>query len=308
MVFLVLSIILIVVASIFTYGIFSSDSYSFSKFENLKDLFVSLIPIGISGVVIFSLLIKKFKQRIKKKEEDVERKRQECEHQMQELNSLFDYSHFLDLVDDCFPSVHFNKYTSEGFVSFFINKLTTASALSLFFSQRTSINSCLSGTIDGKPFLFFGYRNFYWGNKTYTGTLTVTYTEWVTNSEGKRVAVTRVETLIATLVKPYPMYREDHAATYLSYAAEHLSFSRKSLDLYNKSDKEIASFIKKQTKKIEKKEKNALKNGESWTALGDNEFESLFNANSRNNDVEFRMMFTPYCIKNYKEIFLKTDA
>ena len=54
---------------------------------------------------------------------------------------------------------------------------------------------------------------------------------------------------------------------------------------------------------LERKSEDALEDGGNFQALANEEFDAQFNALDRNNEVEFRVLFTPLAQSNYKDIF-----
>lgn len=279
--------------------------------EEYKDYLAIFILVSAAFIALCVLSFrkrKKAKDISQKLSEKISQLFEKCKEQMAPLNALFDYSHFLDVAERTLPAFRFNKYTDDNFTRMMAENLSGPTPLSAMRDSDVTISSCLSGLVDGKMFTFLDYTKFYWGEKTYRGELLITWTEYDTDSEGHRVLVTRSQVLVAYLTKPFPMYRKDHCGLYYSQAAPKLRFTRYSAGLSNMSEKQIAGFVKKQSKKFEKQEKKALKMGKSWTQMADVEFEALFNAQSRDNDVEFRMMFTPYCIKNYMEMFKSKEG
>ena len=67
-------------------------------------------------------------------------------------------------------------------------------------------------------------------------------------------------------------------------------------DIFVLSQKDIDEFKSKHDKLIEDKTKS------NFTALGNKQFEALFHAWDRDNEVQFRLLFTPLAQKNYLDL------
>lgn len=63
------------------------------------------------------------------------------------------------------------------------------------------------------------------------------------------------------------------------------------------NERQLEKYVKRETKKLEQKEEKATKNGENFTVMANNEFDALFNGDDRDNEVEFRLLFTPLAQK-----------
>jgi hypothetical protein len=153
-----------------------------------------------------------------------------------------------------------------------------------------------SGEINGNPFCFFTNLIHHLGDKTYTGTRTVSWTETesYTDSDGKRKmrTVTKSETLTASVTKPCPFYDTEYVLLYGNEAAPHLTFSREDTDAEFWNEKKTEREASRRIKQINAKMRKAVTEGKTFTSMG-NEFDALFGATNRNNEVEFRVLFTP---------------
>ena len=63
-------------------------------------------------------------------------------------------------------------------------------------------------------------------------------------------------------------------------------------------EKKINKMVTKGAKELDDKARKALKKGEDYTRFGNDEFEVLFGGTDRDNELEYRMMFTPLAQKN----------
>lgn len=156
-----------------------------------------------------------------------------------------------------------------------------------------------SGSILGNPFIF--KKNYVQNmvKHVYTGTLTITWTERVPNSDGKGYHTeTRTQVLTAHYTAPEPNYYLDTWLIYGNEAAPNLSFSRKPTNLNTMSEGQIERYVKHFDTKLDKKVEKEMGKEGSFTRMANEEFEALFNALDRDNETEFRLLFTPLAQKN----------
>jgi hypothetical protein len=93
----------------------------------------------------------------------------------------------------------------------------------------------------------------------------------------------------------------------LNYCAQggpELTFSRDASHLDLKSEKQIERHVKRGEKKIKKKENKAIGQNSEFTGMSNSEFEVLFDALDRNNEVQFRTLFTPLAQTNMVSLIL----
>ena len=111
---------------------------------------------------------------------------------------------------------------------------------------------------------------------------------------------------------PYPEYFYDTRLIYGNEAAPNLCFSRKpNSSVARMNEKQLEKYIKKGDKKIKKMESKALTDDDPTTnfqSMGNNKFDVLFNALDRNNEVEFRLLFTPLAQKNIVNLIDRDDV
>ena len=130
------------------------------------------------------------------------------------------------------------------------------------------------------------------GSHTYTGTLLIS---WVTyeRSNGKTVKRRHTQTLFANVTKPKPFYDTTTLLSYGSQAAPDLSFSRENKHFEDLSEKQVEKQVKKGERKLKKKAEKALSSGKSFTEMSNTKFDVLFDATNRDNEQQYRIMFTP---------------
>jgi hypothetical protein len=81
-----------------------------------------------------------------------------------------------------------------------------------------------------------------------------------------------------------------------------LSFTRDATHLERKSEKEIDRYVKKGEKKLKKMTDKAIKQIKDFVSMSNSDFEVLFDALDRNNEVQFRTMFTPLAQTNMVDL------
>ncbi len=209
--------------------------------------------------------------------------------QMEPLNRLYTWDMTVKLIEATVPRLEFDPY-------FTVDRL--ASLHGQFgwedsFNDGKSIIFAQSGVINGNPFVFGHYLDMEWGEKTYEGTKEISWTEWEEGLDGKTHRVRKCETLHAYVTKPIPVYSEQKLLIYGNDAAPNLSFSRQPSGLTG-TDGELWSAIRKKWRlsRLKAYSRN-LDDDSNFTLMGNHEFETWFHAKDRDNEVEFRLLFTP---------------
>ena len=221
-----------------------------------------------------------------------------CQAQMAPLNALFGSWDGIALIEKTIPKFDFSPSFSQEQEKDMRENYNFPHC----DNPEHSIVDTLSGRYNGNPFLFERRRVHKMGLETYHGYKTITWTEWYTDSKGKRRTRTRSQTLHATVTKPKPFY---HLETYLHYGAQagpDLSFSRLNVHLEDLSQRAVDSLVRKGEKKLRKKAEEALENNENFMAMTNTEFDVLFNALDRDHEVQFRVLFTPLAQTNMVDL------
>lgn len=217
-----------------------------------------------------------------------------AQEQMEPLNRLFTWNITNELVNEVMPAVKLDNY-------FDIKKnnyMCQYFGLKECPDSNTSVLEILSGDINKNPFIVQRTIEHEMGSKVYSGELLVTWTEYYYDSEGNRHETRKSETLHASVTKPYPEYNVYTYTYYCHESCPDLSFSRVPQVSAGASDSKLERQIKRGEQKLNKQAQKALKKGENFTASNNTEFEVLFGANNRDNEVQFRMMFTPVAQRN----------
>ncbi len=278
---------------------------SILKLSSNTSLFIPLLILGIllSGGMIF-LIIKKITPKIKQLTKEIEEltkniqeKTELAYSQIKPLTDLFFEGMSEILYSKTLPIFNMDPVFDSKRLDYLVNKFG-------LFDDSDIDRSTLfikSGDINGNPFYLANDLVHNLGTKIYTGTRTVSYVSYVTIN-GKRTAQTHTQVLTATLEKPCPYYNEESYVIYGNEAAPNLSFTRVDSDAEHLSQKQIDKLVKKDMKSLVKKSQKDIRKGGSFTTMAHDEFEILWGATNRDNEVEFRLLFTPLAIKQLLEL------
>ena len=225
--------------------------------------------------------------------------------QMAPLNALFDSDMTRQLVQKTIPIVKIDRnFTVARYAQL---RKEFGYAEQEAFEQISTV-SAVSGEIQGNPYIIERYLCQAMGTEVYTGELYIEWTEYYTDSDGNECRIDRSETLHASVTKPKPYYYHETMLTYGNEAAPNLSFSHDRTHAEKMSDKQRTRYIKSEAKRIQKLARRDLTKGNaSFTPLGNDEFDALFNATDRSNEMEFRLLFTPMAQKNMIELMTDSD-
>lgn len=214
--------------------------------------------------------------------------------QMAALNALFDWNMPAEIITRTTPLIQLDPYFDAKKLQYLKEKYHFAE------NDKENISTIFvqSGSILGNPFLLCRTYKQLWINKTYTGTLTIHWTEQVRGSDGKTQTVHRSEILHASIIKPAPNYDYETYLVYGNDAAPNLNFYRYPSEVNGKSEKAIAKMVSSGVKKLDRLAREAVEKNQNYTRLNSDEFEVLFGGENRDNEVEFRLLFTPLAQKN----------
>jgi hypothetical protein len=219
---------------------------------------------------------------------------QEAYNQMAPLNALFTDRDALTLVESAMPLMSFED-------NFSVNQEADMRTNYDFFDYNTEEQSTLgvlAGHYNENPFLFENRFIHTMGTETYHGSLTIYWTETYYDSDGNSHTRRRSQELHASVTKPKPYYSTQVLLNYCAQGGPELSFSRAPGHLEQKSNKEIEKMVKRGEKTLKKMNDKAIKQNSEFMAMSNTEFEILFNALDRNNEVQFRSLFTPLAQTN----------
>jgi hypothetical protein len=233
--------------------------------------------------------IKSLQEKIKKEEEEALAILREAEAQMAPLNALFSDADTYNLIEKTMPQIKFDKQ----FVFENLEDLKNNYDFNGNVGPKSSVFDVVSGKLYKNPFLFERFVTETMSTHTYTGTLLISWVTYERDSNGKTVPRRRTQTLIATVTKPKPIYNVSTLLSYGSQAAPDLSFSRENKHFEDLSEKQVERKVKKGEKKLKKKAEKALSKGNTFTEMSNTKFDVLFDATNRDNEQQFRLLFTP---------------
>ena len=243
------------------------------------------LVLGIAMIPLYNAVV----ELLSSLESKIDMKKRTAWTQMEPLNRLYTWDMTVKLIEATVPRLEFDPYfTADRLAS-----LHTQYGWDDSFNDGKSIIFAQSGVINGNPFVFGHYLDMEWGEKTYEGTKEISWTEWEEDADGKRHRVRRYETLYAHVTKPIPVYGEQKLLIYGNDAAPNLSFSRQPSGLTGR-DGELWSAIRKKWRLSRLKAYSRdLTDNSNFTLMSNHEFETWFHAKDRDNEVEFRLLFTP---------------
>lgn len=258
---------------------------------------ILLIVLGIGSIIASIIIIVKKLNKLLRGFSDVLAEEQqkantllaEAKKQMQPLLALFDDYDTLRLIEETVPDIAFEKQWTPRMLANFTQNYAYADLI----GKNASVIDTLAGNACGNPFLFERYIEQTMGQKTYHGSLRI---EWVTyekDSKGNVVTKHHSQTLHASVIKPLPLYTQHTHLCFGHQSTPELSFSRKPDHIEKLSEKALEHKVSAGEKHIQQQARKALKQGKEFTEMANSKFDVLFGALDRNNEQQFRMMFTP---------------
>lgn len=271
--------------------------------------FILCLLAGIGMIVLICASInKKLKSSediLKKLEQDEKAKKALCWLRMERLNRLYDWNMPATILKKVTPILDIDRYFSAGRFNYLVEKFGFPKDL----GEDTSVLGVVSGNIQGNPFALVRELNCRIRDIAYHGSLTISWTETYRDSNGTHT-VTKTETLYATVYHEGPGYYTDTYMLYGNEAAPNLHFSRSPVKLNTEQKNEVERYVKKKTKELQKKAKADLMDNDpttNFTMTGNNVFDSLFGATNRDNEVEFRLLYTPLAMKNVLDLLMNKE-
>ncbi len=266
------------------------------------------LAILIASIVLLCTVIKnkikKFNEQKSSLEKIVAELYNKCWKQVQPLHALFNKSVLYKLIEETLPIVDFDENFNNKRLDILENKY----GMSENVDPNQSTVGVFSGEILGNPFVEERRFVMTMGTCTYTGTLVIHWTTTRTDSEGHLRTEHHSQTLVATVVKPKPYYTFHTQFVFGCDAAPNLSFSHQPTHAERLNEKQLKRKVEKDSKLLKKQAEKAVQNGGSnFTEMGNQEFDALFNAEDRDNEVEFRLMFTPLAQKNLLHLMKTPD-
>lgn len=295
---------------IYEIGIIRTIKNLYDLNKNIQDPILRALLIGIGAVVLgilnFKYIRGKKKQlnkSIKEIETELVLKKEECYSQVNPLLSLFESNTANKIVTEIIPTLVLDKNFKIERYADLVENFEMPTKLQNNFSTKDII----SGEILGNPFIIIKSLCNRVIDQKYTGSLTVSWEETYRDSNGERKTRTVSQTLHASIIKPKQIFEDKIDLIYGNDAAEHLHFSREPKFIHEFSEKKLAKYVEKSEKELKKKTENAIKTGQTFLEMGNSEFDVLFGALNRDNEVEFRVLFTPIAQRNILEVLKDKD-
>ena len=283
-------------------------AFALTDTAQIITIIVSLLLLIFSILFITLKLnkdIKNFQEIYQKQRKTADETYQKALSQMQPLNALFTENDTFNLIEKVMPGLKFNKDYTVELDQNFRNNYTFESDTN---DDTRSVVNTVSGSYNQNPFLFYRHLNHYMSTKTYTGTRFITWSERVSDGKGGTRTVTRSQTLVATVTKPFPMYAYATAFNYGHQTAPDLSFSRRYNHAEDWSEEKVDRHVKKGKKKLRKKAEKTVSQENQFTEMANSEFDVLFGATDRNHEVQFRVMFSPLAQVNMVNLMRSEDG
>lgn len=220
--------------------------------------------------------------------------------QMAPLNALFDDTDTHRLIEKVMPQVDFHRSVLPAQMEL----LRRENDYGTPFGVDETVLDATAGTLCKNPFVFVRYRHHHMGTKTYHGSIRISWTERVRGSDGKWKTVHRSQTLTASVTKPKPYYSTATQLRYGNQAAPDLTFSRDHEHVEDLSERALEKHIEKREDQMQERARKATARGGQFQEMANTEFEALFDARDRNNEVQFRVMYTPLAQQNTTALLL----
>ena len=269
------------------------------------------IPLVVACVFAVISIFKKTGKRIReldemvaKENEEASALRSEAETQMAPLNALFSDHDTFDLIEKTMPQISFDRQFKRENLEDLKNNYDFNGTV----GEDSTVLDVVSGTMYKNPFLFEKIRTCQIVQHTYTGTLLITWTTYSRDSKGRRVAHRHTQTLVAHVTKPRPQYSVTTLLNYGCQAAPDLSFTRENKHYEKLSEGGVEREVRSGAKKLRKKSNKALKTGKSFTEMANTKFEVLFDATDRDNEQQFRLLFTPLAQREILDLVRSSEG
>ena len=266
----------------------------FRFFRVLMCITILLIPLVILKM---TPKIKAMRTQIQEADKKADELYAKAWRQMAPLNNLFTDRDALDLIEKTIPELSFDtcfsvKQEADMKINYDYGEHNDAEQSTL---------DVLAGNYNENPFLFENKVVHRMGEETYHGYRTISWTETY-YSDGKLKTRTRTQTLHASVIKPKPFYDTQVVLSYCAQGGPDLSFSRDATNLDDKSERALERYVKRGERKLKKKTEQAIENNSDFMSMSNSEFEVLFDALDRTDEVQYRTLFTPLAQTNMVDL------
>lgn len=284
---------------------------SLVKLKKKLNLWRFLRVLMIITIILIPLVIIKITPKIRGLRNEIDALNNKVEEllelaykQMEPLNSLFSERDALNIIETTIPLLSFAPCFSSEQENNMIENYD--------FGDHNDIDQStldvLAGSYNDNPFVFENKLIHKMGLETYHGYKTIRWTESYRGSDGKRHTRTRTQTLHASVTKPKPFYSTQVLLNYCAQGGPELSFSRDATHLERKSEKEIDRYVKKGEKKLKRMTDKAIAENSDFMSMSNSDFEVLFDALDRTDEIQFRTLFTPLAQTNMIDLILSKSG
>lgn len=286
------------------YNVYKENIKKLKRKRNWLRFFrvLMIITLILIPIVIWKMTpkIRKLKEEIEHASDKADELLRKAYEQMAPLNRLFGERDCLELIEKTVPLLDFEEYFTAEHELDMITNFDFGEKL----DREQSTLDVLSGRYNENPFLFENKLVHRMGMETYHGYKTIHWTETYRDSEGRRQTRTRSQTLHASVTKPKPFYSTQVILNYGSQGGPELCFSRDASHLHKKSEGQLERHIKRGEKKLKRMTDKAIKENDDFMSMANSDFEVLFDALDRTNEVQFRTLFTPLAQTNMVDLIL----
>ncbi|MBZ4212777.1 DUF677 domain-containing protein [Mycoplasma sp. U97] len=199
----------------------------------------------------------------------------------------------IHLFNQTMPQAMMDDYFNNQRLGSLVNQY----GLNSITDKNKMVISSQSGSINGNPYVFLRTLDHEMGMKKYTGSLVIFWTER-SFVNGRLVTQRKSQTLVATISKPCPYYNYNTFMIFGSNAAPDISFSREPQSIHEMSEEKRRKFVKKYEKVIDKRKKENV----NFTALANLKFEAYWNSLDRDDEHQYRLLFSPLAQQNICKI------
>ncbi len=262
------------------------------------------IAILILALLYIFLKLKKENTKLKSKMilnvDEIEQKTTKAGNMMLPLLDYIKMGIAPSIINKVLPNVRINKTFSAEKALFMQEEYD----IKLYNKDISHVN-VVSGLIINNPFLVLNYRMFYLDTITYTNSVDI---EWSVYMNGNTYR--RTQTLDASIIKPRPVYSHESEFIYTNDSAPNLNFSRQPSEYHKVAGepKLLEDYLRSAEHYLKELHQEAIIKNHPFTPLNNIEFEIAFGALNRNNENEYRILFTPLAQRQLLELLRSTES
>ena len=231
-------------------------------------------------------------EKLQGSEQQAQELLQQAKAQLEPLEGLFSPQDSLELIQKTVPELVFhdifNREHYDALRSFDFRDDE---------DEDSSVIRSLTGTWNGNPFAFLERLTYEMRQEPYEGSLTIHWTEKrkTKDENGNEVEeeVQKSDVVYAKHWADKPCFYTYSTLGYGHEAAPELSFSRKAGNTHENGTIWLKIRLWFGKWALKRQSQQALRKGQDFLPMANEEFEVLFGATDRNNEHQFRQMFTP---------------